>query len=61
MVSSIRRRNRLNHIKADKLVRLFHNLRLMKKMKSLGYTEPAVGWTSDVNETGVVRFGALTM
>mmetsp|Transcript_4348 Transcript_4348/g.9388 ORF Transcript_4348/g.9388 Transcript_4348/m.9388 type:complete len:108 (+) Transcript_4348:619-942(+) len=39
-----RRRNRLGHEKADKLVALFHNLRLMAKMVKPAYTEPVVGW-----------------
>ena len=29
-----RRRNRLSHEKANKLVALFHNLRLLKRMKN---------------------------
>ena len=36
------RRNRLGHEKADKLVSLFHNLRLLKRMKKPNYTEPMI-------------------
>lgn len=39
-----RRRNRLEHAKADKLVSLFHNLRLMRKMNKVRYVEPLIGW-----------------
>ena len=52
-----RRRNRLAHVKADKLVRLFHNLRLLKRMKSNRYVEPAVAWTSEENESGIKKWG----
>ena len=38
-----RRHNRLGHEKANKLVGLFHNLRLLKRMKKPQYTEPAIG------------------
>ena len=37
-----RRRNRLSHYKANKLVRLFHNLRLLKRMKKPQYSEPMI-------------------
>ena len=37
------RRNRLKHSKASKLVALFHNLRLIFRMKKPNYTEPLVG------------------
>lgn len=39
-----KRRNRLKHEKADKLVGLFHNLRLLRKMNRVKYAEPIVGW-----------------
>ena len=39
-----RRRNRLGHEKANKLVSLFHNLRMLKKMKDPQYTEPTISW-----------------
>ena len=52
-----RRRNRLDHGRADKLVALFHNLRLMARMKQPVYTEPAVGWNNEDNHAGVTKFG----
>jgi len=52
-----RRRNRLDHIRADKLVALFHNLRLICRMKNPAYTEPAVSWTDDVEKSGITRYG----
>lgn len=39
-----RRRNRLDHTKADKLVSLFHNLRLKRSMNKVRYVEPLIGW-----------------
>lgn len=39
-----KRRNRLKHAKADKLVSLFHNLRLLRKMNRVKYVETLVGW-----------------
>ena len=39
-----RRRNRLGHKKGDKLVYLFHNLCLLKKMKHPNYSEPTIAW-----------------
>ena len=39
-----RRRNRLSHEKANKLVSLFHNLRLLKRMKKPQYSEPMIAW-----------------
>ena len=38
-----RRRNRLGHGKSNMLVGLFHNLRLLKRMRKLLYTEQCVG------------------
>ena len=52
-----RRRNRLAHDKSNKLVRLFHNLRLMKRMNKVSYSEPAVGWTQDDEHSGITKFG----
>ncbi|KAL1507719.1 hypothetical protein AB1Y20_007338 [Prymnesium parvum] len=52
-----RRRNRLAHEKANKLVALFHNLRLMARMKKPHYSEPAVGWVTDENKTGITKWG----
>ena len=51
------RRNRLGHAKASKLVGLFHNLRLLHRMKKPAYTEPAIGWNDEDFETGLVKFG----
>ena len=45
-----RRRNRLAHDKANKLVALFHNLRLKARMTKPAYVETTVGWiTESVN------------
>ena len=51
-----RRRNRLSHAKANKLVTLFHNLRLLKRMKVPAHEEPALAWTEDAMHTGVVKY-----
>ena len=55
-----RRRNRLSHDKADKLVALFHNLRLLKRMKKPNYSEPMVAWGDeealDVEKSRVIKF-----
>ena len=51
------RRNRLGHIKATKLVGLFHNLRLLNKMKQPAYTEPLIGWNNEDFKAGLVKFG----
>lgn len=52
-----RRRNRLAHEKANKLVRMFHNLRLLHRMKKPAYTEPAVGWLDEPAEAGISSWG----
>ena len=53
-----RRRNRLVHRKANKLVSLFHNLRLMQRQKKTSYTVPAVAWTENVEDSsGITRYG----
>ena len=52
-----RRRNKLRHDKANKLVALFHNLRLMSKMRKPMYTEPAVAWTEDEQHSGITKYG----
>ena len=44
------------HAKADKLVALFHNLRLIARMKKPAYVEPAVAWTADEEHTGIVQY-----
>ena len=51
-----RRRNRLSHEKANKLVGLFHNLRLMKRMQKVSYAEPAVAWTDNLEQSAVTKF-----
>lgn len=52
-----RKRNRLGHDKANKLVGLFHNLRLIKKMKTPAYTESAVGWNQEDDKSGITKWG----
>ena len=52
-----RRRNRLSHKKANKLVGLFHNLRLLKRMKKPTYTEPAIGWNDEEMKSGIAKYG----
>ena len=42
--TAICQRNRLSHDKANKLVALFHNLRLLKRMKKPQYSEPMIAW-----------------
>ena len=42
-----RRRNRLQHDKANKLLAIFHNLRLLARMNKPNYVEPAVGWNCE--------------
>ena len=47
-----------SHEKANKLVGLFHNLRLLAKAKKPAYTEPAVGWVeADENKSGITKYG----
>ena len=48
-----RRRNRLGHVKANKLVGLFQNIRLMLRQKKVMYCEPAVAWTEADADGGV--------
>ena len=47
------------HARADKLVSLFHNLRLIARMRKPGYTytEPAVAWTDSVDQVGITSYG----
>lgn len=52
-----KRRNRLEHGRANKMVALFHNLRLITRAKKPNYTEPAVGWNDEDFNTGVTKFG----
>ena len=56
-----RTRNKLSHEKANKLVALFHNLRLMKRTKKVAYTEPAVGWSDDLEHSTVTKFEPLNV
>ena len=51
-----RRRNRLSHVKANKLVGLFHNLRLLKRMKKSEYTEPTIAWGDDLEKSHVTKY-----
>lgn len=56
-----RRRNRLCHEKANKLVGLFHNLRLLPRMKKPDYAEPAIAWADeddDSTKSRVVKYCA---
>ena len=45
------------HERASKLVSLFHNLRLLNRMKKPDYTEPALGWNDEDFKVGLVKFG----
>ena len=49
------RRNKLAHEKANKLVALFHNLRLLAKAKAPVYSEPAIGWNDNDFSSGVTK------
>jgi len=51
------RRNRLEHNRANKLVALFHNLRLIARVKKPTYVEPAIGWNDEDFNSGVTKFG----
>ena len=51
-----RRRNRLGHNKANKLVALFHNLRLLKRMKTPQYSEPTIAWAADDEHSGITKY-----
>lgn len=51
-----RRRNRLSHDKANLLVGLFHNLRLLKRMKKPSYSEPAIAWGDDLEKSHVTKY-----
>ena len=41
----------------QKLVALFHNLRLIARMNQPNYTEPAVAWTDGVEKSGIKKYG----
>ena len=45
----------MGHLKANKLVGLFHNLRLIKKMRNLLYSETCVGWNDEDEKTGTCQ------
>ena len=51
------RRNKLEHEKANKLVAIFHNRRLLARMNKPAYVEPAIGWTTEDNVAGVIKYG----
>ena len=51
-----RRRSRLGHEKANKLVALFHNLRLIKRMKEAKYSEPTIAWSAVEDHSGVAKY-----
>ena len=53
-----RRRNRLGHDKANKLVSLFHNLRMLKRMNKHNYSEPAIAWSVDLDHSAVTKYTA---
>ena len=57
-----RRRNRLGHEKSNKLVGLFHNLRLLKRVRKMLYSEQCVGWNDEDEKTGasVAQPGCLS-
>ena len=40
-----------------KPVALFHNLRLISRMKKPCYVEPAIGWNNEDKHSGVVKYG----
>ena len=51
-----RRRNRVGHDKANTLVGLFHNLRMLKRMKEPQYSEPTIAWAEDLEHSGVTKY-----
>jgi hypothetical protein len=51
------RRNKLGHEKANKLVAIFHNCRLLTRMNKPAYVEPAIGWNKEDNNAGVIKYG----
>lgn len=50
------RQNRLGHENANKLVALFHNLRLLKRMRELKYVEPTIAWSDDLERSAVTKY-----
>ncbi len=47
----------LPHRKADKLVAIFHNRRLLARMNKPKYVEPAIGWNDEDDKAGVIKYG----
>ena len=43
-------------MKANTLVGLFHNLRLLKRMKTPQYSEPTIAWAEDLEHSGVTKY-----
>ena len=41
---------------ANKLVGMFHNLRLLKRMKEPKYSEPTIAWAEDLEHSAVAKF-----
>lgn len=52
-----RRRNRLDQDKANKLVSIFHNLRLLFALKKHEYVEAAVEWCDTEERSGIAKWG----
>lgn len=51
-----RRRKRLGHDKANKLVAMLHNLLLLKRMPEPRYHEASIAWRESVDESAVVKY-----
>lgn len=49
--------NRLGHVKANKLVSLFHNGRVWSGLTTNAYVESAVGWCDTDTTSGVTKWG----
>ena len=43
---------------ANKLVSLFHNLRMRKRMNKHNYSEPAIAWSVDLDHSAVTKYTA---
>lgn len=52
-----RRRNRLQHARASKLVSMFHNFRMVQGLNAHQYEEPAVEWSDIELKSGVTKWG----
>ncbi len=46
-----------SHEKANKLVAIFHNIRLLYRMNKPAYVEPAIGWNTEDDRAGVIKYG----